>query len=181
VGAVGKAVERTVGQDGIVEEGHPLYIKGHKLLEWSVVPIPSNPSAGRMPTRGAAQYDATVKSFLGITDSRALRLTPHRRGLDEVKLKAFLSQKSDLHYSQRCPRGARCPNAGPQLAACPAADCPVQPPERFELDRTTRAYLTEAMAKELRREAWAMSRSLIDDIVKPALRQHAMKVTGRLD
>jgi hypothetical protein len=49
---------------------------------------------------------------------------PHRRGLDEVKLKSWLQSKSDRHYSQSCP-GEDCRARAAQLPACPkGVECP---------------------------------------------------------
>ena len=200
------------------------YIKGHKLLEWSVVPIPSNPHATRVPTTRAAAYDMTVKNFLGITDSRVLRLTPHRIGLDEGRLKSFLAGtsddaprvagpppfrqraavhdgavktwmgvKSDQHPSASCPQGRACPSRAAQLTLCPAASCPlgrsgtepsVNDKMRLDIDLDDDRDLPaikEALREALEDQVRDMSAGLIDEVVRPLLRQHLRRTTGRLD
>jgi hypothetical protein len=160
-----------------------------QLLEWSVVNVPSNPAASLQVLSPKARYDLAIrKNFLRIEDGRA-RLTPHTQGLDEVRLKSFLT-RSDQAPSQYCPKGLMCPSKAGQLqpSQCPAKDCPLTMPRgkepRFEIDLTdlnNRTAIRDAMVTELTRQARALSQGLVAEIVRPALREHRLRATGRVD
>ena len=170
----GASVGFTPGEFEPNDWGGKDFIRGHKLLEWSLVPIPSNPTAGRMPSglSPKAQYDVQVKAFCKITDSRVARLVPHTRGLDVVQLKSWL--KSDRHYSQGCPAEG-CPNKGPQLPECPAGGrCPQW--SAWALDMGPE-YDPAAVRQAVLFATKDMARELVAPALRDALRRHR----GRVD
>jgi hypothetical protein len=55
---------------------------------------------------------------------------------------------------------------------------------RFEIDLTdpnNRTAIRDAMVTELTRQVRALSQGLVAEIVRPALREHRLRATGRVD
>ena len=169
-----------------------------QLLEWSIVNVPSNPSASIQGLTPKAQYDHhIVKELPAPHGLRATRLQPHTQGLDAVRLKSFLT-RSDMAPSQYCPKQLLCPAKASQLqpSLCPARDCPLRPTGKEALldidldddvmiDAHVVPAIKEAMLGEMRAQTQAMGRDVVRELmastVRPWLREHSMRLTGRLD
>ena len=88
-------------------------------------------------------------------------------------------RKSDQHPSQFCPRGVDCPSRAAQLSLCPSRTCPLG---RYGQETSVDdADIDISDRRAVRALVTDLARDLIPEVAAPLLRQHRMRMTGRLD